>query len=152
MRSLCNFKFDNTSVSCCDIVDESTAFAICYGYENDSKLIETEINLLVDIGYINSTVACAKYEKEKCTILGTSTSSGICGRNIDKLMIDSIKDEIFNHEVFKELKNNFDSKPDCLYRVESAIISGKEKLSADGASEVYYYIFIFNMTDKNRGE
>lgn len=74
--------------------------------------------------------------QDKCTILGTSFSNEICGRNIDKLMVDSIKDEIFNHEDFKELKANYDKKPDYLYKIQNAMITAKEKLSAEGASDV----------------
>lgn len=51
-------------------------------------------------------------------------------------MVDSIKDEIFNHEDFKELKANYDKKPDYLYKIQNAMITAKEKLSAEGASDV----------------
>lgn len=63
LKILCNFRHENNTIKCKDIISENVAYALCYGYENNVKYTDkSEILLLVDIGYISASITCVKYE------------------------------------------------------------------------------------------
>lgn len=64
LKILSNFKYENNTIECKDIVNEKVAYALCYGYENNSKYSDkSEIIFLVDIGYTCASITSVKYEK-----------------------------------------------------------------------------------------
>lgn len=63
LKILSNFKFENNTVKCKDIVNEKVAYALYYGYQNNSKYSDnSEIVFLVDMGYTCASITGVKYE------------------------------------------------------------------------------------------
>lgn len=64
LRILCNFEFNGNKVLCEEVISESLAYTLSYGYENNMKYENnSSIVFLVDIGYQCATITCVKYEK-----------------------------------------------------------------------------------------
>lgn len=63
LKMLCNFKYENNTIKCKDILNEKIAYALCYGYENSNRYSDkSEILFLVDIGYTCASITGVKYE------------------------------------------------------------------------------------------
>lgn len=91
---------------------------------------ETKRILFFDMGYSCTKVCCALYSYKACEICGYGYDNTIGGELIDYLIKEDIKKQIINEN------NTIDNNDKTEYRILDSIIKCKEKLSADGSTEI----------------
>lgn len=119
-----------------EIIPEYIATGLTYGFENNNQYLinnkESEILMIIEIGYIGTNCSIIKYTKNKMEVLSKSHMI-MGGREIDKLLIEYVYNKIKEKE---SNVNNIDEDIRLYWKLESEVINGKEKLSADGADSV----------------
>lgn len=77
--------------------------------------------------------------------MGNVYDKEICGRNIDKIIVEFAKGEIQKSDEFKKIyESKLKADKKTYLRILQSVISVKEKLSVEGASTVYLFIVSLN--------
>lgn len=113
------------------IINEYIGCATLFGMENNDSLNENGRNVMfVNSGYVSTSATCVKYTKQKCDIMSYVFNENLGGRLIDNKLIENISKQIKDEEYVLKDGDKYKIK---IMNVMNKI---KEKLSADGASDV----------------
>lgn len=129
-----------------EIIPEYLSCSLCFGYENNSKFNEESKKkiLFIDMGYLKTNICLSEYTKNSLKILKNMIINDLGGLKIDNILINHFKDKIkeeLNIDIFGKGNEKY------YIKTKNEIIKMKEKLSAQGASDVYnIYLFIYLFT------
>lgn len=124
-----------------EIIPEYLSLSLCFGYENDSKYDGNDVKriLFIDMGYLKTNICLSEYRKNEVRIKKSKTINELCGMIIDNMLINDFREKIKNEMKIDIFEVGNEKK---YLKVKNEIIKVKEKLSAQGASEVYIYIIV----------
>ena len=124
-------------LNCLRVFNDHAAVALGYGLYRTADFDETTPTnvVFVNIGHTYTSVSVAQFVKNQLTVLAEHSSLGVCGRAIERKMIDFCANAFaakYPAISAEKLLNNVKAK----YKLEEAVAKAKKTLSANSEAGV----------------